>query len=125
MRVRLPSALPPGIICVEYAPHAAVFPHAAVAVHHGGVGACAEALFAGVPSLVVPHGFDQHDSAARLQRLGVAEVLPAMCYRRGAAPAPLQALPEDGHHARAAAGQLAGTDGAVSAADAIEAAGTG
>jgi UDP:flavonoid glycosyltransferase YjiC (YdhE family) len=127
MRERLPRELPRGIFCVEYAPHAAVFPHAAVVVHHGGVGTSAEALFAGVPSLVVPHGFDQHDNAARLQRLGVAAVLPATRYRRGAALAPLQALLEDGHRARAAAvaDQLAGTDGAASVADAIEAAGTG
>ncbi len=69
MRARLPTTLPDGILAVEYAPHAAVFPHAAVAVHHGGVGTSAEALHAGVPSLVVPHGFDQYDNAARLHRL--------------------------------------------------------
>lgn len=124
MRARLPRTLPDGIVCVEYAPHAAVFPHAAAVVHHGGVGTCGETLHAGVPSLVVPHGFDQHDNAARLQRLGVAEVLPATRYRSGPASARLRTLLDAGHraHAEAAAGMLRGMDGAASAADAIESA---
>ncbi|MBU6246555.1 MAG: glycosyltransferase [Xanthomonadaceae bacterium] len=121
MRARLPRRLPDGIVCVEYAPHAAVFPHAAAVVHHGGVGTSAEALHAGVPSLVVPHGFDQHDNAARLQRLGVAGVLPATRYRRAAAAARLADLLDAAHarRARTVAGWLERTDGAAAAADAI------
>lgn len=124
MRERLSSALPPSIICVEYAPHAAVFPQAAAVVHHGGVGTSAEALVAGVPSLVVPHGFDQHDNAARLQRLGVAEVLPAARYRAGRAATQLRALllPDPGKRAALLADTLRGQDGAATAADVIEAA---
>ncbi len=124
MRERLPKVLPPGIVCVEYAPHAAVFPHAAAVVHHGGVGTSAAALHAGVPSLVVPHGFDQHDNAMRLHRLGVAEVLPATRYGRAAAAARLRTLLDAGHrtHAEAAAELLRGVDGASAAADAVEAA---
>lgn len=124
MRERLPPNLPSGIICVEYAAHAAVFPHAAVVVHHGGVGTSAEALHAGVPSLVVPHGFDQHDNAARLQRLGVAEVLPATRYRAGRAAHLLYALaaPPVGVRAGAIAATLLAQDGAARAADVIDAA---
>ncbi|MCP1372846.1 glycosyltransferase [Dyella lutea] len=122
MRERLPRELPEGIACVEYAPHAAVFPQAAAVVHHGGVGTSAEALHAGVPSLVVPHGFDQHDNAARLQRLGVAGVLAATRYRRDAAAAGLGGLLDPAHasRARTVAGWLKEADGAAAAADVIE-----
>lgn len=82
MRANLPTDLPSTIHAVEYAPHAALFPRASVIVHHGGIGTSAEALRAGKPMLVVPHGFDQPDNAARLKRLGVAEVLSASRYRR-------------------------------------------
>ncbi len=123
MRERLPTTLPPGVVAVDYAPHAAVFPHAAVVVHHGGVGTSAEALHAGVPSLVVPHGFDQHDNAARMRRLGVAETLPAARYRADRAASLLEALSAGAVHERAAAiaSTLRAQDGAARAADVIEA----
>ncbi len=81
MRAKLPASLPASIHAVDYAPHAALFPRASVIIHHGGIGTSSEALYAGKPMLVVPHGFDQPDNAARLKRLGVAEVLPASRYR--------------------------------------------
>lgn len=81
MRANLPVVLPPTILAIDYAPHAALFPRASIVVHHGGVGTSSEALYAGKPMLVVPYGFDQPDNAARLKRLGVAEVLPAARYR--------------------------------------------
>ena len=123
MRARLPTTLPDGILAVEYAPHAAVFPHAAVAVHHGGVGTSAEALHAGVPSLVVPHGFDQYDNAARLHRLGVAEALPASRYRGHRAACLLETVSAPSVRARstAVAADLRAEDGAVRAAELIEA----
>lgn len=81
MRATLPAQLPPGIHALDYAPHAMLFPRASVIIHHGGIGTSSEALHAGRPMLVVPHGFDQPDNAARLTRMGVAEVLPASRYR--------------------------------------------
>jgi rhamnosyltransferase subunit B len=44
-------------------------------VHHGGIGSSAQALYAGVPQLVVPSAYDQFDNALRLQRMGVARVV--------------------------------------------------
>jgi UDP:flavonoid glycosyltransferase YjiC (YdhE family) len=35
-------------------------------VHHGGTGIAYSAIAAGLPSLVVPHDFDQFDMAARI-----------------------------------------------------------
>jgi UDP:flavonoid glycosyltransferase YjiC (YdhE family) len=124
MRARLPNNLPESIHCVDYAPHATLFPRAAVVVHHGGIGTSAEALVAGVPMLVVPHGFDQPDNAARLRRLGVAESLPVQRYRADRAMALLRRLqqPHVRERARACADLLRGADGAARAADVVEAA---
>jgi len=70
-----PAQLPDSILAIQYAPLSWIFPRAAIAVHHGGIGSCAEALRAGIPSLVVPFGYDQPDNASRLARIGVARVL--------------------------------------------------
>jgi UDP:flavonoid glycosyltransferase YjiC (YdhE family) len=70
-----PPDLPPTTLALDYAPLNRVLPGAAAVVHQGGIGTCAEALRHGVPSLVIPHGFDQPDNADRLRRLGVAQVL--------------------------------------------------
>jgi UDP:flavonoid glycosyltransferase YjiC (YdhE family) len=67
--------LPPGIIAIPYAPHAAVFSRASVIVHQGGIGTTAEAMRAGRPMMVVPFSHDQPDQAARLARLGVARTI--------------------------------------------------
>jgi len=72
----IPPRLPETILAIDYVPLDRVLPHAVAVVHQGGVGTCAEALRWGVPSLVIPFGFDQPDNAERLRRLGVAAVLP-------------------------------------------------
>jgi len=72
----VPQNLPNSILAVNYAPLHYVLPHACAIVHAGGIGTCAEALKAGIPSVVIPYAFDQPDNAARLRRLGVAEILP-------------------------------------------------
>ncbi len=49
-------------------------------VHHGGAGVTYAAILAGVPSVVIPHDYDQFDFAARIEhhRLGLrAPSLPA------------------------------------------------
>lgn len=71
----VPQNLPESILAVNYAPLHSILPHACAVVHAGGIGTCAEALRAGLPSVVIPYSFDQPDNAARLRRLGVAEVL--------------------------------------------------
>lgn len=61
----------PNVLVVASAPYARVFPAASVVVHHRGFGTCAEALRTGKPSLVTPFAFDQFDTAARVQDLGL------------------------------------------------------
>jgi UDP:flavonoid glycosyltransferase YjiC (YdhE family) len=70
------------ILTVPYADYRTLFPYASAVVHQGGIGTTAEALRAGVPSLIVPFNFDQPDNAARAQRLGVAIALPRRKYNR-------------------------------------------
>ena len=76
-RGQLPAQLSANVLWQPYVPLAALLPHAAALVHHGGIGTCAEALRAGVPQLVTPFGFDQFDNGARLVALGVGAVAPA------------------------------------------------
>jgi UDP:flavonoid glycosyltransferase YjiC (YdhE family) len=71
----LPAELPDNVLAVDYAPLGSVLPRAAAVIHQGGIGTCAEALRAGIPSLVIPFGFDQPDNGERLRRLGVGKVL--------------------------------------------------
>lgn len=125
MRAKLPADLPASIHCVDYAAHAELFPRAGVIVHHGGIGTSSEALRSGRPMLVVPHGFDQPDNAARLQRLGVAAILPASRYRADRAATMLHDLLHQPDYANAAAlvaRVMREEHGAVVAADVIEAA---
>lgn len=68
--------LPPSILQFDYLPLDIILPHAAAVVHQGGIGTCAESLKAGIPSVIVPFGFDQPDNAERLRKLGVAVVVP-------------------------------------------------
>jgi UDP:flavonoid glycosyltransferase YjiC (YdhE family) len=75
-RNAIPPGLPDSVLAIDYAPLDCVLPRAAAVVHQGGIGTCAEALRWGVPSIVIPFGYDQPDNAERLRRLGVAEVLP-------------------------------------------------
>jgi UDP:flavonoid glycosyltransferase YjiC (YdhE family) len=71
---QIPPALPANVVQFDYAPFSEVFPQAAAVVHHGGIGTTAQALWAGVPQLIMPMAFDQADNATRLRRLGLARI---------------------------------------------------
>lgn len=98
-----PSTLPPEMILVPYAPHAAVFPRACVNVHQGGIGTTGEAMRAGRPMLVVPYSHDQPDHAYRLRKLGVARSIPRRKFDVGSATAALGVLLDDPRYAARAA----------------------
>lgn len=59
------------IFVVDTVPHHWLFPRMAAIVHHGGAGTTGAALRSGVPSLVVPFGFDQPFWGHRVAALGV------------------------------------------------------
>ena len=65
----------PDIIVREYVPHSLLFPHAAIIVHHGGMGTTAQALRRGIPQVIVPHFLDQPDNGRRIRALGVGDVI--------------------------------------------------
>jgi len=66
----VPDALLGRVRLIPYAPYAEVFPLADAIVHQGGVGTTQAACYYGIPSLVVPRGFDQFENAAHVQREG-------------------------------------------------------
>jgi UDP:flavonoid glycosyltransferase YjiC (YdhE family) len=120
---RLPEPLPDWAWRVDYAAFEQVFPHAAVVVHAGGIGTAFKAMQAGVPQILVPHAHDQLDNALRLQRLGVARVLPGKRAGAGALRRALQQVLADRRMQAAAASvaRKAGEeDGVARACDVIE-----
>jgi rhamnosyltransferase subunit B len=78
---QVPAKLPPGIRVFGYLPFSQVLPRAALLVYHGGVGTLAQGIKAGVPHLVVPHGYDQFDSGWRIGQLGLGSSIPETRYR--------------------------------------------
>jgi rhamnosyltransferase subunit B len=95
--------LPPSVIAVPYAPHAAVFPRGCVVVHQGGIGTTGEAMRSGRPMLVVDHSHDQPDHAARLTRMGVARSVPRERYNADVATREIRELLDNGKYAERAA----------------------
>ncbi|MEV4138304.1 nucleotide disphospho-sugar-binding domain-containing protein [Dactylosporangium sp. NPDC049742] len=64
------GALPANVTAEPWVDQAAVLPHAAVVVHHGGSGTTLGALAAGVPQLLLPQGADQHANADAVTAAG-------------------------------------------------------
>ena len=81
-----PLPAPSNVSVVAAAPHAAVLPHAAAVVTHGGHGTVIKALAAGVPLVLMPMGRDQPDNAARVLAAGAGVRL-----RQSASPAKIAA----------------------------------
>lgn len=66
------ATIAPERVCfVDALPHHWLFPRMAAVVHHGGAGTTGAALRSGVPSVVVPFGFDQAFWGERTAALGV------------------------------------------------------
>jgi MGT family glycosyltransferase len=79
-----PAALhpPANVTILPSAPHRQVLQQAALVVTHGGHGTVVKALAACVPMVVLPHGRDQADNAARVTARGAGIAL-----KRSAGPA--------------------------------------
>lgn len=122
-RNALQGPAPENVCVAEYAPYSELFPRAAVTVHQGGVGTTAQALRAGRPMLVVPHGNDQPDNGTRARRLGLARMIPKGKYGAGRVASELKILLEDHSYVAAAAraaAKIASEDGVGAACDEIE-----
>ena len=70
---QIPQPLPPGIRHFPFVPLDKVLPRSLAHIYHGGIGAIAHTLAAGIPQITVPWVYDQPDNSQRLKRLGVSE----------------------------------------------------
>jgi rhamnosyltransferase subunit B len=118
-----PDGLTDDIITVNYAPYSLIFPQACAIVHQGGIGTTAQALRAGIPTIITPYSHDQPDNAARAGRLGTSRSIPRDRYSAEHVAAELRILFNDPIYSQNAAqiGQaIRREDGATLACDAIE-----
>jgi sterol 3beta-glucosyltransferase len=77
----LGGALPPEVYPIRYAPYDWLRPRVAAVVHDGGSGTTGFGFWSGVPSVIVPFGFDQFYWGQRAFEIGV-----------GLRPVPFRAL---------------------------------
>lgn len=69
---RLIADCSPPVFIVSATQFSRLFSRAALVIHHGGIGTCAQALAMGIPQIISPYAFDQPDNAYLLWRLGVS-----------------------------------------------------
>lgn len=65
------TKLPDTAYQIDSVPHTWLFPRVSAVIHHGGAGTTGAGLSAGVPSILIPFGFDQFHWASRVVKLGV------------------------------------------------------
>ena len=120
---QLPKDCHPCVRWIGILPFRKLMQHIRVVIHHGGLGTLACAMEAGIPQLVLPKGADRPDNAARLQKLGVAEVLPPPKWRPELIAEALMRLvssPMVAEKCRTVADRLRDKDGAEAACQVIE-----
>lgn len=72
------ARLPDSAVVRDRVDFAAVMPHTAAAIHHGGAGTTHALIVHGVPQIVVPHAADQSRQARGVARTGIGlHVAPA------------------------------------------------
>lgn len=115
--------IPDNFIVRSFMPQLQVLRRAALFITHGGMNSVNEALFEGIPLLVVPQGADQFLIAGQVQRLGAGKLLRV----RGASAANLRSAaeailadPAYRQRSEALGARLHQAGGAMAAADAID-----
>lgn len=113
----------PNILVTGYFPYSKMFKQARAVVHSGGIGTLGWSLRLGLPSLLVPSDWDQHDNARRALARNLAMVLPNEDYKAPRIASTLNELLEN-HNLRELlqhqAALVASEDGAVTACGAVE-----
>jgi rhamnosyltransferase subunit B len=97
---QVPKNLPPSIGVFGYLPFSQVLPRAALLTYHGGVGTLAQGIKAGIPQLVVPHGYDQFDSGWRIEQLKLGRSIPQGRYRAARVVRAIESILGDGSSAQ-------------------------
>nr|WP_246518814.1 glycosyltransferase [Ancylobacter lacus] len=75
------SQVPDNVLVDSWFPQPSVVAQADLFIHHGGNNSFCEALYFGVPSLVMPYCWDGHDNATRAQEAGVGRRLDRYRWR--------------------------------------------
>lgn len=73
--------VPDNVIVESWFPQPSLVRQSSVFIHHGGNNSFCEALYFGVPSLVMPYCWDGHDNAARAAETGVGLALDRYDWR--------------------------------------------
>lgn len=80
------DSVPDNVYLDSWFPQPAVLRECQLFIHHGGNNSFCEALYFGLPSLIIPYCWDGHDNAKRAEEVGVGRYLPRFAD-------PLAALP--------------------------------
>lgn len=118
-----PRDWPGDPIVVPFAPQLELLARAALVITHAGLNTALESLAQGVPMVAIPIANDQPGVAARLVRLGAAELVPLAqlsAERVRAAVTTVLANPRYREAARGVQGQIAGGQGLLRAAEIVE-----
>lgn len=76
---RIYKKIADNVIMYRAAPQLTILRNCSVLLSHGGLGSLKEAVYMGVPSLVIPLGFDQPYNAIRVERLGIGRRMLPTC----------------------------------------------
>ena len=82
--------VPDNVYLDSWFPQPAVLRECQLFIHHGGNNSFCEALYFGLPSVIIPYCWDGHDNARRAEEVGVGRYLPRF-------DQPLKALPDAIH----------------------------
>lgn len=72
MPIEIKEKLPDSIFLIKSIPYSWLLEKVSLVVHHCGFGTTAEVMKAGLPSIPIPHIFDQFKNANKLYKLGLA-----------------------------------------------------
>jgi MGT family glycosyltransferase len=89
------DAVPDNVYLDSWFPQPAVLRECQLFIHHGGNNSFCEALYFGLPSLIIPYCWDGHDNARRAEEVGVGLYLPRFEDPLAALPAALHRLLND------------------------------
>jgi MGT family glycosyltransferase len=70
------GVVPDNVFLGAWFPQPSVVSQIDLFIHHGGNNSFCEALYFGVPSLIMPYCWDGHDNAARVSERNLGDVLP-------------------------------------------------
>src|SRR5438067_10614640 len=70
------GSVPRNIIVKEFVPQLELLQRTALFVTHGGMNSVSEALYYGVPFVVIPQTADQNLAGRRIEQLGAGKTMP-------------------------------------------------